>query len=181
MSKVYISAVVIIPPQEKWKPIQEIRKIYDQNIHRWMPHITLLYPFRPESEYPALKKDFAKRCKSISPFEINLQKFHFFNHGHQRYTLWLSPEPTDILKKLQSKILKIVPDCNDVNKYKKGFNPHLSVGQINGKNKLLRIIRDLQSSWNELKFLLTEIFFIAREKSKTSKFEIKKRFQLKKE
>ncbi len=181
MSKIYTSAVVIIPPQEKWASIQEIRKIYDRNLHRWMPHITLLYPFRPKNEYPILEKDFSEIGKSISPFEIILRDFHYFNHGPQRYTLWLRPEPVDLIKDLQARILKIVPDCNDVNKYKKGFNPHLSVGQINGKIKLLKIIENLQNNWHEIRFFLNDIFFIAREKSKTSKFEIKKRIQLKKE
>ncbi|GAH05617.1 unnamed protein product, partial [marine sediment metagenome] len=50
MSKVYSSAVVIIPPREKWASIQEIRKIYDRNLTRWMPHITLLYPFRSRNQ-----------------------------------------------------------------------------------------------------------------------------------
>jgi hypothetical protein len=42
MSKVFTSAVVIIPPEELWIPIQKIRKKYDRQINRWMPHITLL-------------------------------------------------------------------------------------------------------------------------------------------
>ena len=45
MSKFYNSAVVIIPPQEKWESIQEIRETYDRGFNRWMPHITLIYPF----------------------------------------------------------------------------------------------------------------------------------------
>ena len=113
--------------------------------------------------------------------EISLNHFHYFNHGRQRYTLWLNPEPVDLIKDLQARILKIVPDCDDVNKYKHGFRPHLSVGQIQGKNNLTEIIGMLKENWKEIKFLLNEIFFIAREKSKTSKFEIKKRIQLKKE
>jgi len=181
MSKVYTSAVVIIPPQKYWAPIQEIRKKYDRNIHRWMPHITLLYPFRPENDYITLEKNFSEICKSINPFVINLQDFHYFNHGHQKYTLWLKPEPFDMVTDLQARILKIVPDCDGVNKYKKGFSPHLSVGQINGKNNLLEIVENLQKIWNKIKFLLSEIFFISREKSKASKFEIKKRIQLQKE
>ncbi len=58
MSKVYTSAVVIIPPKEKWKPIQEIRQLYDRNINRWMPHITLLYPFRPKNSYSKIEDRF---------------------------------------------------------------------------------------------------------------------------
>ena len=178
MSKVYFSAVVIIPPEDKSEPIQEIREKYDRQINRWMPHITLLYPFRPENEYSRLENDFSVECESINPFEISLKKFHYFNHGHQRYTLWLNPEPIDLIKKLQERILKIVPDCDDVNKYKHGFRPHLSVGQIQGKNNLLEIIGMLKENWKEIRFLLNEIFFISRDKNKTSKFEIKKRIKL---
>lgn len=181
MSKVYTSATVIIPPEEIWVPIQEIRKKYDRQISRWMPHITLLYPFRPEHEYRTVEKEFTKESKSIEQFEITLKEFLYFNHGRQRYTLWLKPKPVDLIKYLQAKILKIVPDCNDVNKYKKGFNPHLSVGQIKGKDNLLKIIQNLENQWEELKFLVSKIFFISREKSKTSRFEIKKRIQLKQE
>jgi len=181
MSKVFISAVVIIPPQDIWAPIQAIRKIYDRNIHRWMPHITLLYPFRPESEFDAIENDILKKCKLISSFEIVLKEINYFNHGRQRYTLWSKPEPLDLIIELQASILEIVPDCNDVNKYKNGFNPHLSVGQINGKSKLRDALNTIQNNWKNIGFLVGEIFFIAREKNKTSKFEIKKRIQLQKE
>ncbi|UCD02044.1 MAG: 2'-5' RNA ligase family protein [Promethearchaeota archaeon] len=181
MIKVYTSAVVIIPPVEKWAPIQEIRKIHDRQINRWMPHITLLYPFRPEDDYPPLEREFSEKCISIKPFKIKLKQFNYFNHGRQRYTLWLNPEPIDVISNFQATILKIVPDCNDVNKYKNGFRPHLSVGQIKGKSNLMEIKKNLQERWKEITFLLNEIFFISREKSKASRFEIKKRIQLKKE
>ncbi len=181
MTKVYTSAVVIIPPQESWAPIQEIRRIYDRNIHRWMPHITLLYPYRSEVEYSILENEFSDKCKSLEPFQIQLKKFNYFNHGRQRYTLWLNPEPVNLIKNLQATILKIVPDCSDVNKYKNGFRPHLSVGQIKGKNNLLEIIESLQANWKEIEFLLSEIFFISRKKNKNSKFEIKNRIKLQKE
>jgi len=178
MSKVYTSAVVIIHPQDKWDSIQEIRKLYDRQINRWMPHITLLYPFRPENEYSMLVKEFSEKCKTIKPFEIELNRFNYFNHGKQRYTFWLNPEPVELIINLQSKILEIVPDCNDVNKYKHGFRPHLSIGQIQGKDRLLELLGCLQDNWKKNNFLLNQIYFISREKSKTSKFEIKKQIKL---
>jgi 2'-5' RNA ligase len=180
MTKVFTSAVVIIPSEEIWIPIQKIRKKYDRQINRWMPHITLLYPFRPESEYPGLEQEFSNLFKSIKPFEIYLQHFYYFNHGKQRYTLFLKPEPIELIINLQSKILEIVPDCNDVNKYKNGYRPHLSVGQIQGKENLLELMKSFQNNWKTMHFALNEIFFISREKSKTSKFEIKKQIKLKK-
>ena len=81
MSKVYNSAVVIIPPQEQWGQIQEIREKYDRQINRWMPHITLLYPFHPENEYNLFEHDFSTICKSIEPFDIHLKQINYFTHG----------------------------------------------------------------------------------------------------
>ncbi|MFX0043537.1 MAG: 2'-5' RNA ligase family protein [Candidatus Hodarchaeota archaeon] len=178
MSKVNTSAVVIIPPKEKWNHIQEIRSKYDRNVERWMPHITLLYPFRAKSSYFEVEDKFIEICSQITPFKLSLKSFKYFNHGHQNYTIWLEPEPSESIIALQAKILQIVPDCDDVNKYKKGFTPHLSVGQIKGKEKLLKLIHELQSSWVQLEFTVNDIFFIAREKSKIAKFEIEKQFPL---
>lgn len=178
MSKVFTSAVVIIPPEESWNPIQEIRKKYDHHIYRWMPHITLLYPFRAENEYPILEKEFSNKCNHIESFEIHLKQFKFFNHGKQRYTIWLYPEPIESIKDLQSKILEIVPDCNDVNKYKYGFKPHLSLGQIKGKSNLDYVINKLQNKWKPIRFLLDKIHFISREQHKKSKFEVIKSISL---
>ena len=181
MSKVYNSAVVLIPPQERWAPIQEIRKIHDRGYNRWMPHITLLYPFRPKTEYSILEKAFTNTCNEIQPFELYLRDFKYFSHGRQNFTLWLDPEPADLIINLQAKILSLVPDCNDVNKYKNGFKPHLSVGQIKGKQNLLNLIPKLQKDWKEINFLLDKIYFISRENIKTSQFEISTQIQFKKE
>ena len=175
MNKVYTSAVVIIPPDELWTPIQNIRRKYDRNIHRWMPHITLLYPFRPESDYNKLESSFWELCTSIEPFVLKLKNIKFFAHGNQKFTIWLKPEPEDLIVNFQSKLLTLVPDCNDVNQFKNGFMPHLSLVQIKGKKRLYDVLESLQEYWIEIQFLLQEIFFIARTQDKSSRFEIKKR------
>jgi len=43
--KTYTTAVVLIPPEDVWEPIQKLRRVYDRHFDRWMPHLTLLYPF----------------------------------------------------------------------------------------------------------------------------------------
>ena len=101
-----------------------------------------------------------------------------FNHGKQTYTLWLAPEPESLIIDLQYKLLAIVPDCDNVNLQKNGFTPHLSLGQIEGKKRLIEVIETLQRNWSQLKFTINSIYFIAREKQKLSKFEVKKTFLL---
>src|SRR5262249_27220192 len=50
----HTTAVVVIPPADAWPPIQALRERYDRQFRRWMPHITLLYPFRPRAAWPAI-------------------------------------------------------------------------------------------------------------------------------
>jgi 2'-5' RNA ligase len=180
MKKVYTSAVVIIPPQEVWGPIQDIRIRYDRQINRWMPHITLLYPFRPYEEYDFIVNKFVKVCRSISQFEIILDELNFFHNPNQKYTLWISPSPKKAITGLQHSLLEISPDCNDLNVYKNGFVPHLSLGQCRSKSQTLALIEDIRKKWNKITFLLDQIYFIARTPAKNSKFEIKKSINLRK-
>ena len=111
--------------------------------------------------------------------KISFNKFKYFHHRKQKYTLYLDPEPEDPIKSLQFKLLEIVPDCNDVNSYKSGFIPHLSVGQIEGKDNLKFVLNNVQNNWSPLKLEVTSIYFITREKKKLSEFKIKKEISFK--
>ena len=46
------TALVLIPPESCWAPIQAIRKQHDRSFERWMPHINLLYGFVPAAGVP---------------------------------------------------------------------------------------------------------------------------------
>ncbi|MFX0073029.1 MAG: 2'-5' RNA ligase family protein [Candidatus Hermodarchaeota archaeon] len=179
MKKVYTSACVVIPPEDKWESIQQIRTKYDRQFHRWIPHINLIYPFYSKDLFYDLESKFREICRRINSFKIKFNKIQYFQHKHQNYTLWLNPEPKELIVHLQSKLLKIVPDCNDLNKYKGGFTPHLSVGQIKGKKDLFEMINEIQNSWKELEFKVSSIYFISRENNKFSKFEVVKEILLK--
>lgn len=179
MVKVYTSAMVIIPSEEIWPFIQKIRRTYDRHYYRWMPHITLLYPFRPENEFEVIKGRLDNLCKGINPFNIRLSEFKYFSHKSQNFTLWIDPEPRDLIKSLQNDLLSLFPDCNDVNLHKNGYIPHLSVGQVRGKNNLMSILDEFQENWEELRFNLEKISLISRKPFKNSRFEIKKTISLK--
>jgi hypothetical protein len=42
LKKFFTSAIVLIPPQQLWPPIQEIRKNYDRAYFRWYEKLNLL-------------------------------------------------------------------------------------------------------------------------------------------
>ena len=180
MTKVYTSAVVLIPPEDLWPPIQAIREKYDRNYCRWMPHITLIYPFRPEYEFNSLESNFKEICQNLKSFEVNLDNFYYFHHKKQHYTVWLKPTPQKLITNLQKEIQSIIPDCNDVSLFKGGFNPHLSVGQVTGKELLDKIFPNLEHQWKPIQFIIDRVFLIAREQNKNSNFQIKKKIPLSK-
>ncbi len=160
--KTHKTAVVIIPPTELWQPIQKIREKYDRQFRRWMPHITMIYPFRPIDEFEAIYERFVEICRDFEPFYIALSKFNYFHHGGESYTVWLEPEPAEKIIKLQDRLQEVVPDCDDVRKFKGGFTPHLSVGQVKGRVELERLLIKLEQEWAPFRFEVKSVFMIWR-------------------
>jgi 2'-5' RNA ligase len=181
MEKVYYTAVVIIPTEEFWGPIQNIRKQYDKQFKRWMPHITMLYPFHPRNRFDSYFKLFGQALKNFQSFELKLKEFRYFHHGKQSYAIWLNPEPKHKVIELQEMLLSQAPDCNDINKFKGGFTPHLSVGQVKGKSKFNSLLNELQENWNPITFSADKIALIWRNKENPKDpFKIIKEVGLKK-
>jgi 2'-5' RNA ligase len=169
---------VLIPPDDLWPPIQAIRQVHDRHIRRWMPHITMIYPFRPQKQFATVAELFRKECQSIEPFEIQFIRFRFFHHGRQQYTLWLSPEPAEPVMALQTTLWQIVPDCDDTRKFQNGFTPHLSVGQVRGKTQMEHLHEHLQSQWQPLTCMVREISLIWRDQPPDDVFRVGWKVQL---
>jgi RNA 2',3'-cyclic 3'-phosphodiesterase len=155
------SAVVIIPPDEVWGAIQELRQLHDRHYRRWMPHITLVYPFRPVSEFEKLTPLLTAACRSAAPFEIHLAHFGLFERRRRNATLYLIPEPGHPLEVLQAAIQSIVPDCDDVRRFTGGYTPHLSIGQVRG-GQAQTSRTALQAAWRPLVFTATHVSLIWR-------------------
>ena len=160
-AKTHQSAVVIIPPLEIWEPIQEIRREHDRHYRRWMPHITLVYPFRPHSEFEPMIPKLVQACRTLAPFDIRLARFGCFGQRRENAALFLIPEPTDRLITLQTLILTVVPDCDDVCRFPGGFMPHLSLGQIRG-GRARTLCTEWQNMWQPLSFTATHACLIWR-------------------
>jgi len=160
--KTHHTAVVVIPPQECWEPIQAIRRQHDRQVRRWMPHITMLYPFRPATAFDAVAEPLRQACARVAPFEITLRRFERFSHGRGRHTLWLAPEPAEAVSRLQLSLQAAVPDCDDVSRYPGGFSHHLSVGQASGDDAVAELQAELQSGWQPLTFVVNRISLIRR-------------------
>jgi 2'-5' RNA ligase len=106
-------AVVIIPPETVWSPLQAIRQQHNRQVRRWIPHITLLYSFRPRDTFATVAPALEAACAGIVPFGVTLAQFYSFAQAQGRYTLWLVPEPAAALVELQTALWQVVPDCDE--------------------------------------------------------------------
>jgi 2'-5' RNA ligase len=156
------SAVVWIPPDSAWPTIQAIRRKYDRHLQRWMPHVTLLYPFRPREEFDAIEPALYEACAKIKPFQADLKEVRSFEHSSHSHTMWAAPEPEASFRALQAALQARFPDCNDVANYPGGFSPHLSLGQSHGPPDLERRLADVRASWMPLQAEVNEVALIAR-------------------
>ena len=107
--KTHKSAVVIIPPEEIWEPIQKIRRLYDRQCHRWMPHITLIYPFRPRSELERAVAVLSSGITALRAFALRLHRLQYFTHDRDRFTMWLDPGPREPIAALQARSRRRCP------------------------------------------------------------------------
>ncbi len=181
MDKSYQTALVVIPSEVHWQPIQEIRRKYDRHYERWMPHINLLFPFLPDKKFEQAADQLGPVCAEIEPFSLSLNSLNTFRQKNEKHTFWLQPEPAEPLHELQKKVEAVFPECNDVSRFSKGFEPHLTLGQIMGPDnaELLRPI--LENCWQPITFEVNSIYLIARENHPRGQFRAVKTVELKRD
>jgi hypothetical protein len=76
--------------------------------------------------------------------------------------MWLAPEPTAPLVRLQAVLHAAFPHCDDTSRYPRGFTPHLSVGQARGRDRLQSVLAGLQRAWTPLTFRAGGVSLISR-------------------
>ncbi|RKH27624.1 endonuclease [Corallococcus praedator] len=174
---VHHTALVLIPPESAWAPIQALRKKHDAKFQRWMPHITLLYPFVPEEDFETVEALLVDALQGVEPFDVTLSAFGLFEH-RANATAWLRPDeqPQGALAALHAKLVAALPEC--AASAHGGFTPHLSVGQLalsaNGDHA--RALSVWQRSWRPLKFAVGELCLIRRKGD--APFEVVRRIPL---
>jgi 2'-5' RNA ligase len=161
--KTHHTAVVAIPPLEVWEPIQAIRRQHDRHVHRWMPHITLLYPFMPQKQWGEALPRLLEVGRQSAAFRVTLATFQAFAHAFGKATIWLTPEPRHALITLQAALQAAFPAYDDQSRFPAGFTPHLSVGQASSPRGRQQLLETLQASWQPVQFTLTAIALIWRE------------------
>lgn len=175
---VYTSAIVVIPPEEVWPPIQSIRQLYDEKMRRWMPHITLIYPFWPHERFPEAVSALSPALAQVEPFRLTLRRFDVFAHGRGKYTMWLDPEPAQPLEELYRLLVHTLQIPLGTGPFRLTFRPHLSVGQLREASQRDRVLRELTAGWQPLEFIVGDIALIWRNEPPDDIFRVGYRIPL---
>lgn len=159
------SAAVVIPPARLWEPIQEKRREHDRRrLGRWMPHITLLYPFVPEAHFEEAAARLALESQRSESFEVVLDGIESFEHKESA-TVWASCQRDLELRALQATLERCLPQCDEQSsKSQRGFTPHVTLGSFPKKARAEQ--REVMASWREgwepLGFWVTQVALISR-------------------
>jgi len=134
--------------------------------------MTLLHPFIPRSKFDWAEQKIQTVIDKTRIFDITLNSFQCFHHGMEQYSIWLAPDPSEPVIDLQCALVSIFPSCNDVSDYPSGYKPHLTVGQVDGKLKMEKLIASLQLSWRPLTFTVSGLHLIYRGRTPDDIFRI---------
>ena len=166
----YKTALVFIPPSKLWEPIQNIRKEYDENFRRWMPHITLIYPFLPVEKFPSIYEKLSVICQKQKPFSIHFDKFGFFSQ-RKRNVVWFAPSLRKPFIDLQHLLVESMPQLSQK---KKEFCPHMTMAHISQKEKTEEMIEKFTQELPPFSCTFDKISLIHRNDPPDDIFRIEK-------
>lgn len=156
------TALTLTIPKEFHDKINDVRKLYDRAVFRWMPHINFLFPFVPEDRFPDIISRLTPKLKSFGSFELELSQLGHFKQG-KNVTMHIKPKDCTKLKELFNLIRQTIPDVESKHDE---FNAHLTIGQFKSSEVADKVTE--MTSWlnsNNFKFTVDHICILQRSKT----------------
>jgi 2'-5' RNA ligase len=164
------TALCLIPPENVWEQIQSIRSVHDKAYPRWMPHINLVYPFAPESEFDNIKTQLDAALNKKNPFEIEFDQtsLNYFKQKSE-CTFHLRPKKTKDVVEIHQILQKYLPNYIST---ARPFEPHLTLGQTT-TSRISDILIEMKAKWKTIRFTIDRVCLISRENDPNDLFSIK--------
>lgn len=170
------TALCLIPPENVWQQIQSIRSVHDKAYPRWMPHINLVYPFVPESEFANIKAQLETMVNAKNPFEFTFDKtcIDYFKQKGSECTFHLRPKVNKDVVELQQIIENLLPNHL---KSSRAFQAHLTLGQAT-TSRISDVLVEIKANWKTIQFTVDRVCMISRENDPNDLFSIKNQILL---
>ena len=165
------TALCLIPPSNFWEQIQSIRSVHDKAYPRWMPHINLVYPFAPETEFSTLKSrlDSVLNQRQALEIEFDQSSIQYFKQKGQECTFNLRPKRNKDVVELYEAIKN---QLTDYIKDTRSFEPHLTLGQAT-TSRISDVLYEIKAKWKPIKFTIDRVCLISRQNDSNDLFSIK--------
>jgi poly(A) polymerase len=160
------TALVVVIPSEFQERLNYWRSQYDRAFPRWMPHLTLYYPFVPECDFPEIAERIQAQLRGFGSFEVNLNKVSYFRQKN-RSTIHLRLEDDTKLQDLfNNRLRNAIPEIPLAHP---SFTPHMTLAQTDWKNNQ-QMIQSLEEYFNnqEMRMTISEIQIISRSETDPS-------------
>jgi 2'-5' RNA ligase len=123
-------------------------------------------------DFPAAQDRLEIASRGIPAFEVELAEFRTFHHRRGKHTIWLAPNPESELIQLHAVVWRAAVSEEPVGGRPPRFQPHLSVGQVHGKDEMLRLVAELQAAWQPVRFVVSDISLIWRGEPPDDVFQV---------
>jgi 2'-5' RNA ligase len=153
----------VLPPRSAWTQIQNVRSKQDKSFARWMPHVNLIYPFVPNSEFNRAIETLKPVLAKQKPFTVRLEKIGFY-HQKTQSVVFVKPDttPPTAIMDLQRALQDAFPSHNDLLiKAEAGFHGNVTLGQFD-KETVEEQVKNIQKDWSPITFDATEVHLISR-------------------
>lgn len=172
-AKQHTTTVALVPPEAAWPPIQAARlALRDQGLYRWPPHINLIYPFLPPTDFGAAVSELAPAVAGVPPFEITCDTLACFG-GRARGVLYTHPSSADevaALRRLQAALQAALPFCDE--QQRQGtFTPHLTISHFASREQAEAARAALSPTWVPVTFQCGGAVHVMRREGGGGQFE----------
>lgn len=152
------SALAWVLPEDASADVQRVRHAHDPQVHRWPPHINVLFGFVAESSFQDAADLLCAAAGECEPFDVNLETTSAFVHPGGSATVYLQPSADAKWQRLRAAFERRFPRCRG----RDSFIPHLTLGRATAseaeaerlRNEWLReLAAPVRSSVTELALL----------------------------